>query len=93
MGLHLQIKHGRKLTFCIATIAKREKEWKKKKKKKTNETRKVSSIIEYSETIQPKQQQKEYSEILYTYLHSTFVYQNLKIANRRRNHIKFTPKS
>ena len=27
------------------------------------------------------------------YLHSTFIYQNLKIANKRRNHIKYTPTS
>lgn len=31
MGLHLEIKHGRKLTFCIPTIPKREREWEKKR--------------------------------------------------------------
>ena len=41
-GLHQEIKHGRKLTKCIPTIAQKEKGM--RKIKKTNETRKVSSI-------------------------------------------------
>ena len=41
MGLHLEIKHGSKLTFCIPTIAKSEKEWKNKNKNKKRQMKPV----------------------------------------------------
>ena len=71
---------GKKLTFCIPTIAQMEK------KKKT---RRVSFILNTVKLFS----QKNNSEILYIYLRSTFICQNLKITNKRRNDIKSTPTS